>query len=196
MKLIYRYETRNMVEFKDGSRASYSKKRYGPLLEKVCKLAEELDRKVWNYFEENRKEIIIFYWEQKTQQVLQTKIDVDKKHLLFSNYWTTNANGYFFSRTNNEKVYLHSAVIGYFGKDKVVDHIDRNPKNNLLSNLRIVSFSQNGLNKGTRNTYWDKKCNKWRGRVVFEGKEYTEWFLTEEEAFLFTQKLKQKFLQQ
>ena len=53
MKLIYRYKTRNMVEFSDGSRASYSKKRYEPLLEKICKLAEDLNRKIWNYFEEN-----------------------------------------------------------------------------------------------------------------------------------------------
>lgn len=194
--MVYRYSTRNIVKFSDGSRASYSKKRYGPLLENVCELAEFLDRKVWNYFEEEGEEITIFCWEQKSKEVIQTKIDKNKKELLFTNYWTTNANGYFFSRTNNGKVYLHSAIIGYYGKDKVVDHIDRNPKNNLLSNLRVVSFSQNSLNKDTRNTYWDKKCNKWRGRVVFEGKEYNGYFLTEKEAYNYTQKLKQKFLQQ
>lgn len=94
--MVYRYSTRNIVKFSDGSRASYSKKRYGPLLENVCELAEFLDRKVWNYFEEEGEEITIFCWEQKSKEVIQTKIDKNKKELLFTNYWTTNANGYFF----------------------------------------------------------------------------------------------------
>ena len=48
MKKIYRYDSRNIVVFSDGTRASYSKKRYGDLLEMVTQQAFELDYKIFN----------------------------------------------------------------------------------------------------------------------------------------------------
>lgn len=185
-----------MVQFLNGTRASYSKKRYGPMLEKITLLSEQLDRKVWNYFEEDENNVYIFYWLQKNQSIEKAIICKEDKNLIFTNYWQVNHNGYFYSRTNNEKVYLHQRVLNYYSREKVIDHIDRNPKNNRRDNLRIVSASQNGLNTRAKNTYFDKKTEKWRGRVVFEGKEYTEYFLTEEEAKQFTIKLKRNFLNQ
>ncbi len=161
--MIYRYEERNMVQFLDGSRASYSKKRYGLLLEKITVLSEQLDRKIWNYFEEDRENIYIYYWNQKDNCAEKTIIDRENKELIFSNYWTMNHNGYFYSRTNNRKVYLHQVIVNYYERDKVIDHIDRNPKNNKRNNLRIVSFSQNSLNTGAKNIYYDKKTGMWRG---------------------------------
>jgi hypothetical protein len=44
--MIYKYDTRYIVEFKDKTRASYSAKRYGPLLELVTQQAEKEDRKI------------------------------------------------------------------------------------------------------------------------------------------------------
>lgn len=194
--MIYRYEERNMVQFLNGTRASYSKKRYGPLLEKITLLSEQLNQKVWNYFEEDENNVYIFYWLQKNQSIEKAIICKEDKSLVFTNYWQVNHSGYFYSHTNNEKIYLHQRVLNYYSREKVIDHIDRNPKNNRRDNLRIVSASQNNLNTGAKNTYFDKKTRKWRGRVVFEGKEYTEYFPTEEEAKQFTIKLKQIFLNQ
>lgn len=54
-----------------------------------------------------------------------------------------------------------------------VDHIDGNPSNNLLSNLRAVTHGQNMINAKTsaRNTsgykgvYWHKTTNKWSASI-------------------------------
>lgn len=46
MGKVYKYDTRYIVEFNDKTRASYSKLRYGPLLEKVTQQALEEDHKV------------------------------------------------------------------------------------------------------------------------------------------------------
>ena len=45
----------------------------------------------------------------------------------------------------------------------VIDHIDRNPRNNSIENLRVVTQSQNHLNKECRG-YWVNRC----GRYVAE----------------------------
>lgn len=59
--MIYKYKNRYIVEFKNKSRASYSSKRYGVLLESICQLAEQLDCKIWNYFEEDNECVHIYY---------------------------------------------------------------------------------------------------------------------------------------
>jgi hypothetical protein len=56
----------------------------------------------------------------------------------------------------------------------IVDHIDRNKLNNVISNLRYVSISQNRINKNKilntkskfRGVYWDKVREKWFARVI------------------------------
>lgn len=44
--MIYKYDSRYIVEFSNKTRASYSAKRYGPLLENITKQAEKEDRKI------------------------------------------------------------------------------------------------------------------------------------------------------
>ena len=66
----------------------------------------------------------------------------------------TSKNGYFyfiiFNDPNKPKVYLHRAVAELFiNKPKgkyIVDHIDRNKKNNNATNLRWVTSSENRRN--------------------------------------------------
>ena len=61
-----------------------------------------------------------------------------------------------------------------------VDHIDRNGLNNQKSNLRVVTHSQNMMNrnscKGSSSKYkgvtWDKKDKKWRAQIVLNKKHY------------------------
>ncbi|BEQ12883.1 putative HNH endonuclease [Pseudomonas phage Ep4] len=67
---------------------------------------------------------------------------------------------------------------GPIPEDKVVDHIDRDKLNNRLSNLRLVSKSENALNCGTwanntsghRGIDWrqDRQC--WRARLNVGGR--------------------------
>lgn len=57
--------------------------------------------------------------------------------------------------------------------DKVIDHIDRNPSNNKIENLRLVTRSENSQNQSIKknntsnhkNIFWDEKCCKWRIRI-------------------------------
>jgi len=53
----------------------------------------------------------------------------------------------------------------------VVDHIDRNPSNNKLGNLRLVSSSVNNINKLSKGVSYDKARNKWKAQLTFEGKQ-------------------------
>lgn len=59
-----------------------------------------------------------------------------------------------------------------------IDHKDTDPFNNIFSNLRKASPSQNQHNKslnknntsGVKGVYWCTRAKKWRGRILVGGK--------------------------
>jgi hypothetical protein len=61
-----------------------------------------------------------------------------------------------------------------------VDHIDRDPGNNELSNLRLATGSQNhfnvnprtGCRSGIKGVSWAAGRNKWRAQTTVNGKNY------------------------
>ncbi|MEI8286881.1 MAG: HNH endonuclease [Actinomycetes bacterium] len=67
---------------------------------------------------------------------------------------------------------------GYF--PKIIDHIDGNPLNNKINNLREATHSQNLQNSklrkdsksGEKGVTWDKKVKKWRVSCVLNKKQY------------------------
>ena len=78
------------------------------------------------------------------------------------------------------------------GKDEV-DHIDRNPANNAVTNLRWATRAENCKNTGIRsdnttgerNIYFNKERNKWQVKYMVNGKEkYCGAYLTLEDAKL------------
>lgn len=62
--------------------------------------------------------------------------------------WFNDGKGYLRARRklNNEKVYMHRIVTNC-PDDMVIDHINHNTFDNRKSNLRIVTISQNAMNK-------------------------------------------------
>jgi hypothetical protein len=67
---------------------------------------------------------------------------------------------------------------GYLEKDNIIDHIDNNPLNNKIENLRECTISQNQQNSklskkntsGHKGVTWDKATSKWRVQIKLNGK--------------------------
>jgi len=63
---------------------------------------------------------------------------------------------------------------------KCLDHIDNNPSNNLIDNLREATFSQNQHNQklsskntsGVKGVSWVKGKNKWKVQIMFKGNRF------------------------
>jgi len=78
--------------------------------------------------------------------------------------------------------------------DNYIDHKDRNKENNHISNLRVATNSQNSENRGNAKGYsYCERDKCWRARIRKDGKEYTKWCKTEEEAIAAREKLKEKY---
>jgi hypothetical protein len=70
-------------------------------------------------------------------------------------------------------------VKGAIPNGMIIDHIDRNPLNNRIDNLRLVTRAENQRNlsmskknaSGYNGVSWSKPMNKWRVRIKVNGKE-------------------------
>lgn len=73
---------------------------------------------------------------------------------------------------------------------KEIDHIDRTPKNNNISNLRWCSRSENCINirvqknnkLGEKNIYYNESRNDFKFTFMRDGKSYQRYFKTLKEA--------------
>jgi hypothetical protein len=96
------------------------------------------------------------------------------------------------TKTGRTNIQLHAAIMqppeGY-----EVDHEDGNGLNNVRSNLRIATRSQNQGNtrlgsnnsSGYKGVYWSKKLQKWVAQIGMDGKlTYLGLYDTAEEAAL------------
>ena len=91
-------------------------------------------------------------------------------------------NGYFITQVFKRFYYVHRLIFmmhhGYM--PKTVDHIDGNPSNNKIENLRSCSQSQNACNKtkqinnssGYKNVYWASRHKRWVACVNYKGKKH------------------------
>lgn len=90
--------------------------------------------------------------------------------------------------------YIHKLIAEAFipnpNNFPLIDHIDRNPLNNSIDNLRWATISQNGYNRQTkphsskyRGVYWNKETNKWVCKISINNKtKYIGQYETEEEG--------------
>ena len=104
-------------------------------------------------------------------------------------------NGRYYQIGINDKKYLNHRLIflyhyGYL--PEFVDHIDNNPSNNKIGNLRKLTNSQNCMNSKSRKgsskykgVSWDKSINKWRSQIQINGKKkHLGYFINEMEAVI------------
>lgn len=145
-------------------------KKYANIMKKIVRI------NVWD------TELIIFscgYVFRKDERYKNVKwkmLNLNKKH----------NNGYIhIILTNNNKeiklFYLHRIIFYAFNQerfdiydssiDNSIDHINGNPSDNRLSNLRNISQQHNLFNKKkAKGYYFDKDRNKYQARIVIDGK--------------------------
>lgn len=92
-------------------------------------------------------------------------------------------------RDGYREIFLHGARIGthrlvwlmhHHWLPDLLDHIDRNPANNRIENLRPCNHSENNANKGTpannisghKFIHWEAGRARWVGQIIFKGKLY------------------------
>jgi hypothetical protein len=71
-------------------------------------------------------------------------------------------------------------------REQYIDHMDRNPRNNSIKNLRVVSNQQNSQNRthnknsktGHKNIFWNKQKQKYEVQIMLNGKSKRFGFFT------------------
>jgi hypothetical protein len=89
--------------------------------------------------------------------------------------------------TINGEVFLEHRLIyillnGVIPDNLVIDHIDRDPSNNKIENLRAISQAGNSLNRSTATHVQKWTDSKWYARFKYKGKQYSKFFQSEKEA--------------
>lgn len=105
--------------------------------------------------------------------------DLNKEELVKKLSWSKLANGYSACRINGKEVSAHRFFTNA-PQGCVVDHINRNKKDNRLSNLRITNKSINAFNadrrinnkSGKTGVYFRKDTQKWAAEIKKDGKKY------------------------
>lgn len=91
--------------------------------------------------------------------------------------------GYYKIRVGSERQKLHRVIFLYhhgYLPDRI-DHIDTNPSNNRIENLRECTSQQNSCNakmskansSGFKGVYWRNDRSRWVAKITFKGKKYT-----------------------
>jgi hypothetical protein len=94
---------------------------------------------------------------------------------------------------NKKYYYVHKLIFLYhYGYiPKTIDHMDRNPLNNSIENLREVTAAENSFNRGMRSdnksnfkgVSFHKKTKKWQSEICVNHKTiYLGLYTTKEEA--------------
>jgi len=115
-----------------------------------------------------------------------------------------NGKGYLQVSFNLDKIYtrkIHRLVASHYipnpNNYPQVDHIDRNKRNNNVSNLRWVDASMNALNRGMKNTntsghtniYYLKCRDRWIYKKTIRGDMIRKYFKSLEEAVAYKESI-------
>jgi len=115
--------------------------------------------------------------------------------ILSQHNWYLDSNGYAATNHNYKKLYMHRVIAGV-PSDQIVDHRDGYKLNNLPTNIRIATYSQNNHNVTKRQTnksgfkgvsrmpiHLGYKLRPWRACIRINGRQKTlGYFATPEEA--------------
>jgi hypothetical protein len=120
----------------------------------------------------------VFHWKQASP---------NNKKLIGKVAGSASSSGYIKIKIGNKFYLAHRLAWLYmYGEwpPGSLDHIDRNPKNNAIANLRLASAAENSHNRLCLNGYWlNKDRGHFEARIMRHGKRiYLGVFPTELEA--------------
>ena len=132
----------------------------------------------------------ICYSSNKNSEIYFDKEDFN---LIYPYCWQENSSGYAATADNDAYyTFMHNMVMNNLDLVNLIDHKNRDRKDNRKENLRFCTTSQNAVNKkvsikntsGVTGVCFQKKYNKWKANLTFEGKFYLSdaYFDTFEEA--------------
>ena len=124
--------------------------------------------------------------------------------MLKNPYWkrcviSDRVDGYYVLTITHKKYLLHRVCyyahnpdwdIYDYSPSNFIDHKDRNPANNHISNLREATNSQNIENNDAKGYSYYKRDKRWVAHIAKDGKTYRKYCKTEEEAIAAREKLK------
>lgn len=144
-------------------------------------------------------DITTVFLEKRDGSVMECFIStVDSDRIIGAGKWRADykkKNNTFYARCNintgtgKTYVYMHRLIMDCPDR-LLVDHIDGSTLNNLRSNLRVVTKSENGHNpvqparakSGVRNLYWNPSLSLWVVKASFNKKTTCRYFKTKEAA--------------
>jgi hypothetical protein len=106
-------------------------------------------------------------------------------------------NGYYCCRCGDKQAFVHriiwKMVTGDDVGDMFIDHINGDKNDNRIENLRLATKEENAHNR-RGNTNVSAVGNRWRARVIYQGKQVlSKYFVTEDEALNAVKAAKEKF---
>lgn len=139
-----------------------------------------------NAYDFSNDDYVIGYIDNGNDKFLFDKEDYDK---VKQYHWYKEATGYI-RASNKERIFLHRLIMGS-PDNMFIDHKNHNLLDNRKSNLRIVTNSQNQMNKaivpnntsGVTGVVWLKDTQQWRAEIRINMKTiYLGFFNNKDDA--------------
>ena len=126
-------------------------------------------------------------YDESSPTMLRWEVDASTRARKGSPVGSPNAKGYIKTSYKGKMYFLHRLVWeihhGVIPEGLVVDHRDGDKSNNLISNLRLATKSQNAFNSNSKRYYFNKAAGKWRVFISIDKKQiYCGSFDSEELA--------------
>ena len=146
-----------------------------PTLSCGCLKRDKVSGITQNKYEFSSDGYVIGYTDNTNKQFVFDSEDFEK---VSKYHWYEESNGYIRSsgKKKEDKIHIHRLIMGFpYGMN--IDHINHNTLDNRKSNLRIVTTSQNAMNRikssnntsGVSGVVWVKSRNKWKSQIKFNG---------------------------